>query len=225
MWVDPEDDPRDTGSAPRGEKAVLAEYLDHFRMTFEMKCEGLDAEQLAQRSVPPSSMSLLGLVRHLASVEFHWFRRFIEGHMELARPFKSPEDRDLDFNGAVADPEVVAEAWAAWRARGRHAREVYERYDDLGTLRRPGGRPERAPGDRRPHDRGVRAALSGTPTSCASASTAGPASSVRRCMPRRLLSVARAAGAWRTVGSGRRRDQRSERRDRPGGVVPVPCPR
>src|SRR6185436_15139988 len=76
MWVDPDDDPRDTGSTPRGEKAVLAEYLDHFRMTFEMKCEGLDAEQLAQRSVPPSSMSLLGLVRHLASVEFHWFRRF-----------------------------------------------------------------------------------------------------------------------------------------------------
>ena len=133
MWVDPEDDPRDTGTAPRGEKAVLAEYLDHFRMTFEMKCEGLDAEQLAQRSVPPSSMSLLGLVRHLASVEFHWFRRFIEGHMELARPFKSPEDRDLDFNGAVADPDVVAEAWAAWRGEVAHAREVYERYDDLGT--------------------------------------------------------------------------------------------
>jgi uncharacterized damage-inducible protein DinB len=134
MWVDPEDDPRDTGSTPRGEKAVLAEYLDHFRMTFEMKCEGLDAEQLAQRSVPPSSMSLLGLVRHLASVEFHWFRRFIEGHSELARPFQSPEDRDLDFNGAEPDDGVVAEAWASWRAEVAHAREVYERYDDLGTL-------------------------------------------------------------------------------------------
>jgi hypothetical protein len=139
LWVDPADDPRDTGTTPRGEKAVLAEYLDHFRMTFEMKCEGLDAEQLAQRSVPPSSMSLLGLVRHLASVEFHWFRRFIEGHMELARPFKSPEDRDLDFNGAVDDPEVVSEAWAAWRGEVDHAREVYQRYDDLGTLVGPEG--------------------------------------------------------------------------------------
>jgi uncharacterized damage-inducible protein DinB len=134
MWVDPDDDPRDTGSTPRGEKAVLAEYLDHFRMTFEMKCEGLDAEQLAQRSVPPSSMSLLGLARHLASVEFHWFRRFIEGHMELPRPFKSPEDRDLDFNGAVADDAVVAEAWEAWRTEVAHARDVYDRYDDLGVL-------------------------------------------------------------------------------------------
>ncbi|MFZ2013823.1 MAG: DinB family protein [Nocardioides sp.] len=139
MWVDPDDDPRDTGTTPHGEKAVLAEYLDHFRMTFEMKCEGLDAEQLARRSVPPSTMSLLGLVRHLASVEFHWFRRFIEGDMDQPRPFKSPDDRDLDFNGAVADPEVVAEAWEVWRGEVAHAREVYERYDDLGTLVGPEG--------------------------------------------------------------------------------------
>jgi uncharacterized damage-inducible protein DinB len=139
MWVDPDDDPRNTGVTPHGEKAVLADYLDHFRTTFEMKCSGLDAEQLAQRSVPPSTMSLLGLVRHLASVEFHWYRRFIEGHMELARPFKSPEDRDLDFNGAVADEAVVSEAWDAWHAEVAHAREVYDRYDDLGVLVGPEG--------------------------------------------------------------------------------------
>lgn len=139
LWVDPEDDPRDTGTTPRGERAVLAEYLDHFRMTFELKCDGLDAEQLAQRSVPPSSMSLLGLVRHLASVEFHWTRRFIEGRAELARPFKSPDDRDLDFNGAVADDAVVAEAWDAWRTEVAHAREVYAGIADLGLLVGPEG--------------------------------------------------------------------------------------
>jgi uncharacterized damage-inducible protein DinB len=139
MWVDPADDPRDTGTTPRGEKAVLADYLDHFRMTFEMKCEGLDAEQLARRSVPPSSMSLLGLVRHLASVEFHWTRRFVEGHMELPRPFKSPEDPDLDFNGAVPDEAVVAQAWESWRAEVRHAREVYAAADDLAALVGPDG--------------------------------------------------------------------------------------
>jgi hypothetical protein len=138
MWVDPDDDPRNTPT-PRGEKALLAGYLDHYRMTFEMKCDGLDAEQLAQRSVPPSSMSLLGLVRHLASVEFHWTRRYIEGHMELARPFKSPEDRDLDFNGAVPDDAVVAEAWDSWRAEVAHAREVYDGIDDLGALVGPSG--------------------------------------------------------------------------------------
>jgi hypothetical protein len=72
-------------------------------------------------------------------VEFSWFRRFIEGDRELARPYKTPEDPDLDFNGAVADDAVVAEAWAAWRAEVAHAREVYESFDDLGTLVGPAG--------------------------------------------------------------------------------------
>jgi hypothetical protein len=78
-------------------------------------------------------------VRHLASVEFHWTRRFIEGHMELSRPFKSPEDRDLDFNGAVADDAAVAEAWATWRHEVAHARAVYDGIDDLATLVGPAG--------------------------------------------------------------------------------------
>jgi hypothetical protein len=101
MWVDPEDDPRETDSVAVGEKAVLTEYLDRYRLTLRMKCEGLNAEQLAQRSVPPSSMSLLGLVRHLARVEHHWFRRALESHVELDRLYRTEEDRDLDFNGAL----------------------------------------------------------------------------------------------------------------------------
>jgi uncharacterized damage-inducible protein DinB len=140
MWADPDRDPRNNdGVSPDGELATLQDFLRNYRLTLLMKCEGLDAEQLARRSVPPSSMSLLGLVRHLASVEFHWFRRFIEGRMDLDRPFKSPEDRDLDFNGAVADEAVITEAWDAWHAEVRHAREVYERYDDLGVLVGPAG--------------------------------------------------------------------------------------
>jgi uncharacterized damage-inducible protein DinB len=129
MWVDPEDDPRETDAPARGEKAVLAEYLDRYRMTLEMKCEGLDAEQMARRAVPPSTLSLLGLVRHLAMVEHSWFRRMIGGQPDLPRPFKSDEDRDLDFNGAVADDEVVAEAWEVWHREVAHAREVYDDLD------------------------------------------------------------------------------------------------
>ena len=61
-------------------------------------------------------MSLLGLMRHLAGVENSWNKRVLQGHMELTRLYRDhPEDRDLDFNGAVADDEVVAEAWASWR--------------------------------------------------------------------------------------------------------------
>ena len=69
MWSEPGTDPREGLAPGRGERAVLAQYLDHYRMTLELKCEGLTAAQLATRSVPPSTMSLLGLVRHLARVE------------------------------------------------------------------------------------------------------------------------------------------------------------
>jgi uncharacterized damage-inducible protein DinB len=114
MWVDPQDDPRETGTQPVGEKDTVWEYLRRYRLTLEMKCSDLDAAQLAARSVPPSTMSLLGLVRHLAQVEHHWFRRVLQGD-DVPRLYRSTTDRDHDFNGAVADPAVVEEAWATWR--------------------------------------------------------------------------------------------------------------
>lgn len=79
MWVDPDDDPRESDVQTTGEKAVVLGYLDHYRQTLVMKCDELDAEQMARRSVPPSSLSLLGLVRHLAKVEHTWFRRVLDG--------------------------------------------------------------------------------------------------------------------------------------------------
>jgi hypothetical protein len=80
-----------------------------------MKCSGLDAEALARRSVEPSTMSLLGLVRHLAEIERASFRKVMAGQ-DAPRLFCSDTDRDGDFDGAVPDPRVVAEAWDAWRA-------------------------------------------------------------------------------------------------------------
>lgn len=133
MWVDPEDDPRHTDEDARGERGTLLEYLQHYRLTLEMKCEGLDAEQMARRSVPPSSMSLLGLVRHLAKVEHSWFRRVMEGQ-DLPRLYWSEEDRDLDFNGAVADPAIVEDAWASWRREVAHAQEYVDAAPSLDVL-------------------------------------------------------------------------------------------
>lgn len=81
-----------------------------------MKCSGcLDAADLARRSVEPSTMSLLGLVRHMAEVERSWFRRVMAGQ-DAPRTFCSDTNRDGDWDGAVPDPEVVAEAWKVWRA-------------------------------------------------------------------------------------------------------------
>ena len=114
---------RMTDDMNRGEEAVLREYLAHFRGTFERQCEGLDAEQLATRSVPPSSLSLLGLLRHLAAVEYSWWRRVMDRNLELPKMWGKDEHRDADFDGAVADDAVVAEAWAAWRAEVAYGEE------------------------------------------------------------------------------------------------------
>ena len=108
---------------------MLAEYLDRYWMTFELKCEGLTAEQLATRSVPPSTMSLLGMIRHLDRVEHSWTRRVFEGQFELPRLYRTQEDPDLDFNQAVADDQVVARTWDTWRGEVAHARAVYADLD------------------------------------------------------------------------------------------------
>ena len=73
MWADPGEDPRNSeGVSPDGELATLQDYVRNYRLTLLMKCEGLDPGQLACRSVPPSTMSLLGLIRHLAEGERSW---------------------------------------------------------------------------------------------------------------------------------------------------------
>jgi hypothetical protein len=107
-----DDDPRENGPRLGDERATLVEALRRQRLTLEMKCAGLDAEAMARRSVPPSTMSLLGLVRHLADGERGTFRVMMSGQ-EVPRLFGSG---DGDFDGAVPDPRVVTEAWDAWRA-------------------------------------------------------------------------------------------------------------
>jgi hypothetical protein len=110
-----DDDPRENGPRLGDERATLAESLRRLRLTLELKCADLDADAMARRSVEPSTMSLLGLVRHLAEMERATFRRLMAGQ-DAPRLFTSDTDRDGDFDGAVADPQVVAQAWDAWRA-------------------------------------------------------------------------------------------------------------
>src|SRR4051794_14227469 len=132
-WLPRDEDPRDT-RATRGERETVLTYLRNYRTTFELKCQGLDAEQLARRAVPPSSMSLLGLVRHLARVEHHWWRRVLDGHADLDRLYRTEEQPDLDFDGAVADDAVVEEAWASWRREVEHAEQWLAREVPWDTL-------------------------------------------------------------------------------------------
>ncbi|GAA3113201.1 DinB family protein [Nonomuraea salmonea] len=92
---------------------MLTDFLRAQRSTLEMKCSGLDTE-LSRRSVKPSTLSLLGLVRHLADVERRWFRCVLAGQ-DAPHLFSSATRPDEDFDGAVPDRRVVAEAWEAWR--------------------------------------------------------------------------------------------------------------
>ena len=114
MFIEPEKDPRTEPPTRAGELATLAGFLRWQRGTLELKCSGLDAEAMARRSVEPSMMSLLGLVRHLADVERSWFRKIMAGQ-DVPSRYRSEDQPDGDCEGARPDPAVVAEAWRAWR--------------------------------------------------------------------------------------------------------------
>ena len=104
-----------------GERAMLDAWLDFHRATLAMKCDGLSDAQLRERAVPPSTLSLLGLVRHMADVERNWFRRVLGG--EDAPPlFWSDDDPDGDFDNV--DSADVAEGFAAWRSECERARQA-----------------------------------------------------------------------------------------------------
>jgi uncharacterized damage-inducible protein DinB len=136
MWMDRAQDPRFASDGElEGERATLLEYLHAYRLALELKCAGLDAEQLARRSVPPSTMSLLGLVRHLADVERNWFRRML-AQADAPPLYWSDDVDDADWAGAVADPAVVADAWRAWREEVAFAEQFVAASPDL-AVRRP----------------------------------------------------------------------------------------
>ena len=112
---------------------MLLAFLRWKRDTLELKCSGLDAADLARRSVDPSTMSLLGLVRHMADVERTWFRRVMAGQ-DAPPHYYSDTNPDGEFDGAVPDPEVVAEAWNVWRAEVAFADQFVAEAPDLDVV-------------------------------------------------------------------------------------------
>jgi uncharacterized damage-inducible protein DinB len=108
------------------ERAMLDEWLEYHRATLLMKCDDLTDDQLRHRSVPPSSMSLLGLVRHMADVERHWFRNRI-GDEDAPALFWSDAHPDGDFD--LVDDASVAAAFATFAEECAHSRIVAGRLD------------------------------------------------------------------------------------------------
>lgn len=130
MFVDLDGDPRTEPPPLADERTTLLAFLNWQRDTLVLKCSGLDAEQLARRSVGSSTLSLLGLVRHLADGERYWFRRVMAGQ-DAPTHFYVDGDKDGAFDGAVADPLVVAEAWDTWRMEVAFADDFVARAETL----------------------------------------------------------------------------------------------
>jgi uncharacterized damage-inducible protein DinB len=135
-WIAPEVSRTDAPIvAP--ERAALDGWLEFHRQTLLLKCQGLTGEQLAQRAVAPSSMSLLGLVRHMAEVERAWFSRRFGGQPDLAWLHGSREQPDNDFD--FAEPDGAEEDFAAFARECEMSRQAAEGHSLDETFKHPDG--------------------------------------------------------------------------------------
>ena len=115
------------------ERPTLLGWLEYHRATLELKCEGLSAEQLGLRSVPPSSMSLIGLVRHMSVVERYWFRQVFSAEAVADLYACEPDGYDEAFDSI--DPADAARSLDAWRAECAISRTIVSNHslDDVST--------------------------------------------------------------------------------------------
>ncbi|QSE88041.1 DUF664 domain-containing protein (plasmid) [Rhodococcus pseudokoreensis] len=109
------------------ERTNVLAFLRWHRNTLELKCAGLTPEQLALQPLSPSSLSLLGLLRHAAESERFWFRRVMAGE-EASALFSTPGD---EFDVAGANIETVVAAFHAWRTEVAFAEHYVNSVSDL----------------------------------------------------------------------------------------------
>jgi uncharacterized damage-inducible protein DinB len=133
-WISPE---RTRPAYVGDERSMLESWLDFHRATLVTKCAGLTGDQLVERSCPPSSLSLLGLVRHMAEVERGWFRKHWLGGLDDI--YSTPENWDADFD--LTDPARADEDLAVFTAELDAARAEAARHqlDETVAVPRRGG--------------------------------------------------------------------------------------
>ena len=124
-----EEDPRPPLPMVGDERQLLTAYLDHYRETLALKCEGVPLGRLKDKNLAPSGLSLHGLLRHLAGCERWWFRIQF-GEQDLPLLHYSDEDPDQDFDFEDADP---AADFATWREECDRSRELVAATPDLGA--------------------------------------------------------------------------------------------
>jgi uncharacterized damage-inducible protein DinB len=129
------DNQRTEPSRTADERVTLAGFLQYHRETLAMKCAGLNTEQLREKAVPPSVLSLLGLVRHMAEVERSWFRNVLNQE-DSASHWEVRESGELaDFDVDTADSDEAFEVWHKECARSRDIMECAESLDSTRNYR------------------------------------------------------------------------------------------
>ena len=121
------------------ERQTLVTFLDYYRSVLLRKASGLTQAQLAM-AVPPSDMTLGGLVKHMALVENNWFVRNWQG-ADPGEPWTSVDwdaDPDWDFHSAADDePEQLL---ALYTIAIERSREAIAGSDDLSATAESRGR-------------------------------------------------------------------------------------
>ena len=125
------EDGRSDGPMTGAERAVLDHWLDLYRDTVLLKIAGLDADQLCRRSVPPSTMSLIGVVRHLTEVEAYWLREVLLDEADVPDYYCVAASPDGDFDDT--DPETAARDVKAYRVEIARTRQLAADWTDLNT--------------------------------------------------------------------------------------------
>ncbi|HYQ68970.1 DinB family protein [Actinophytocola sp.] len=120
-------DARPTPPLIADEREMLRGFLEFHRATLAMKCAELSDEDLRRRSMPPSTLSLLGLVRHMAEVERTWFRKIINGE-DIPLVWSADGDYQVAYDPADG---TRAEAFAAWETEVAHARRIEREAESL----------------------------------------------------------------------------------------------
>ncbi len=135
-WVAPDVERSEDYPARRdaSEREMLRDWLDWHRATLLRKCAGLDATQLAKRAVPPSHLSLLGIVRHLSDTELGWVRQTFRGE-PVPDLYYRPDAPTADFE--EASPASAEEDFALYLAECRAVDAALEgaALDDTFTFR------------------------------------------------------------------------------------------
>ncbi|MDN3021147.1 DinB family protein [Streptomyces sp. S.PB5] len=99
------------------ELPMLESWLDFHRATLELKCAGLDDDQVRIASAEPSGLTLLGLVQHLSEVERNWFQRVVGG-LDVPPVYE-------DVTGYALDPgRTLQDALGVWRREIARGREI-----------------------------------------------------------------------------------------------------